>query len=81
MYNEKINNTLNTLINNTISAWVKLSLDERQDYIAPGVLSFIEKVATEEQLQEAIARPGLLQNLCNILMSIDSCVLLYACNH
>ena len=81
MYNEKINNTLSTLINNTISNWVKLSLDERQDYIVPGVLSFIEKVATEEQLQEAIARPGLLQNLCNLLLSIDSCVLLYACNH
>ena len=81
MYNEKINNTLNTLINNTISAWVKLSLDERQDYIVPGVLSFIEKVATEEQLQEAITRPGLLQNLCNLLLSIDSCVLLYAYNH
>ena len=81
MYNEKINNTLNTLINNTISAWVKLSLGERQDYIVPGVLSFIEKVATEEQLQEAIEHSGFLENLCNILMSIDSCVLLYACNH
>ena len=81
MYNEKINNTLNTLINNTISTWVKLSLDERQDYIVPGVLSFIEKVATEEQLQEAIAHPDFLENLCNILISIDSCVLLYACNN
>lgn len=81
MYNEKINNTLNTLINNTISNWVKLSLDERQDYIVPGVLSFIEKVATEEQLQEVIAHPGFLENLCNILISIDDCVLLYACNN
>ena len=81
MYNEKINNTLNTLINNTISTWVKLSLDERQDYIVPGVLSFIEKVATEEQLQEAIEHSDFLENLCNILMSIDSCVLLYACNN